>query len=64
MIAKSEGGGPVTALCLAPQGPIRGHYTVHYQTCKGWRSGHHGAVDNPPDWGAETRALYEAEDAA
>lgn len=62
MIAKSENGGPVQALCLADGGPLHGKYTVSRQTCTAWKSGHYGAVDDPPNYGEETRALYFAEE--
>lgn len=63
MIAKSEGGGPVQALCLA-EGSKRGQYTVSRQTCEAWKSGHYGAIDDPPNYGEETRALYAADERA
>jgi len=62
MIAKAEGGG-VMALCLADGGSRHGKYTTAGTTCEAWKSGHHGAVDDPPDYGAETRALYDDEEA-
>jgi hypothetical protein len=61
MVAQCRGGGPVEAMCLSNVGPLKGKYTTARQTCPDWESGHHGAVDDPPDYGAEVRALYEAE---
>ena len=59
MLAKSEGGGPVQAMCLASganEGPLRGQYTTERQTCESWASGHLGSVDSPgeepPDYDA------------
>jgi hypothetical protein len=61
MIARSYGG-PVEALCLSGDGPLAGHYVTPRMTCTAWKSGHHGAVDDPPDYGEATRALYAEED--
>ncbi len=61
MIAKAEGGGPVEALCLSDTGPNKGKYVSGRATCEAWASGHHGAVDDPPNYGEETRALYKRE---
>jgi hypothetical protein len=61
MIAQSIGGRPVEALCLAAGGPHAGKYTAGHVTCDSWKSGHLGAVDDPPDYGEATRAAYEAE---
>lgn len=61
MIARSHGGGPVEAMCLA-DGPQSGKYVSDRQTCVAWKSGHLGAVDDPPNYGEETRAAYEAEE--
>ena len=61
MIAKSDGNG-VEAMCLNSTGPKSQKYTVARSTCDGWRSGHFGAVDEPPNYGEQTRALYAAED--
>lgn len=62
MIAQSIGGGPVQALCLADGGKLRGKYTSGRQSCDAWRSGHHGAVDDPPNYGEVSRAMYAAEE--
>ncbi len=62
MIAQAIGGGPVQAMCLAESGKYAGKYTVHYTRCDSWKSGHYGAVDDPPNYGEETRALYDAEE--
>jgi hypothetical protein len=63
MIARSIGGGPVQAMCLSG-GPLDGKDVCGHQTCSAWTSGHHGAIDEPPDYGAEVRALYAQEDGA
>jgi hypothetical protein len=39
--------GEVHALCLSPDGPVRGEYTAATQTCKAWASGHLGPIDEP-----------------
>jgi len=62
MIAQSRNGGDVEALCLAEEGPLAGKYVTARRTCSAWKSGHHGAVDDPPNYGAEVRPLYEAEE--
>ena len=62
MIAKCEGGGTIQALCLADGGPLHGRYTIARQTCPAWKSGHYGAVDDPPNYGAEVRPLYASEE--
>ncbi len=64
MLAKADGGGPVKAMCLADGGPLSGKYVSARQSCNSWKSGHHGAVDDPPNFGEETRAAYAAEEAA
>lgn len=61
MIAQAVGGRPVEAMCLSPDGPLKSTYTAGRQTCAGWKSGHHGAVDDPPNYGEEVRPLYERE---
>ena len=60
--AASDAGG-VQAMCLA-EGPRSGKYTVALQTCTAWKSGHYGAVDDPPDYGKENQRLYSEEEAA
>lgn len=64
MVAQSIGCGPVQALCLAAAGPLSGKYTTGRQTCAAWKSGHLGAVDDPPNYGEETRRAYAEEGAA
>jgi hypothetical protein len=64
MIAQCHGGGSVQALCLADGGPMSGKYTTSRVTCTAWKSGHFGAVDDPPNYGEETRAMYTGEDAS
>lgn len=49
MIAKSEGGGPVQAMCLAESGPHSGHYTTGRDSCASWKHGELGAIDAPAD---------------
>ena len=61
MIAQAIGGRPVEAMCLSPDGPLEGQYTAGSGACTGWASGHNGAVDDPPNYGEETRAMYERE---
>ena len=60
MIARSIDG-PIEAMCLG-EGPRKGKYTTERQTCDGWKSGHLGAVDEPPNYGEFVRAAYEAEE--
>lgn len=62
MIAQAMGGGPVEAMCLADGGPKQGQYTTERTTCSGWKPGHLGAVDDPPNYGKETQAAYVAEE--
>ena len=60
--SKAEEVGHVKYLCLSATGPLAGSYVAATQTCRGWASGHHGAIDAPPRYGEEARALYAAED--
>ena len=62
MLAMCDGGGPVKAMCLADGGPLSGKYVTAQRSCTAWKSGHYGAVDDPPNYGAEVRPLYEAEE--
>jgi len=62
MIAMADGGGPIKAMCLSTDGPRNGQFVTGHQTCTDWKSGHYGAVDDPPNYGAEVRPLYDAED--
>ena len=64
MIAQSISGGPIEALCLSAVGRYSGKYTTARKSCAAWKSGHHGAIDDPPNYGEETRALYAEEEAA
>lgn len=57
-------GGAVEAVCLSGTGPKAGQYTTGRTTCVAWRSGHHGAVDCPPNDGERSRAAYAADEAA
>lgn len=61
MIAQSCGGGPVKAMCLSGDGKFKGKYVSGRQTCDKWASGHHGAVDEPPNYSEESRKLYAEE---
>ena len=62
MIAKFDGGPGVEAMCLASSGPKGSQYTFGSDWCGSWRSGHHGAIDDPPNYGEKTQALYRAEE--
>lgn len=62
MIAQSIGGGPTEALCLSGDGELAGKYVSARQSCEAWKSGHLGAVDDPPNYGEFTRAAYAAEE--
>ena len=62
MLAEAVGGGPVKAMCLAEGGPRTGEYTTGMTTCSGWKENTFGAVDDPPNYGEETRALYTTEE--
>jgi len=64
MLAQCRGGGSVEAMCLVDDGAFSGKYVTARQRCDKWKSGHLGAVDDPPNYGEETRALYAEEDAA
>lgn len=57
MIAQVEGG-TLTALCLST-GPLAHRYTTTRQTCEAFAHNSVGAVDDPPNYGEETRAEYE-----
>jgi hypothetical protein len=61
MIARAWGDNPIEALCLAQSGPFKRQYVTGGRTCESWASGHHGAVDEPPDYGEQVRAMYAAE---
>lgn len=60
MIARCSGG-DVEAMCLG-RGTMGRRYTTARQTCDHWKSGHLGAVDDPPNYGEATRAAYAAEE--
>lgn len=64
MVAQAIGGRGVEALCLSGTGPKASKYTSARTTCDAWKSGHHGAIDDPPNYGEHVRPLYEAEDKA
>ena len=59
MIAQSIGGRAVEALCLSPDGPAKGKYMVATQTCPEFAYDTAGKVDDPPNYGEESRAAYE-----
>ena len=61
MIAKCEGGGSVEAMCLSNTSPLTGKYTHAGRSCEAWESGHHGAVDDPPNYGEWAREQYARE---
>jgi hypothetical protein len=61
MLAKVENG-VLRAMCLGAGGPKHSTYTGELETCDAWKSGHHGAIDEPPDFGQIARVHY-AEDA-
>ena len=62
MIAQVLGGRQLEALCLSESGPCAGKYVMARMTCPDWKSGHLGAVDEPPDYGEDVRAAYAAEE--
>lgn len=62
MCAQSIGCAPIEALCLAPDGLYQGKWVAERTTCDSWKSGHHGAVDGPPDYGRVARERYDAEE--
>ena len=62
MVARAIGGGPIEAMCLADSGPYSSKYTTWRVRCDSWKSGHHGAVDDPPNYGEITRLLYDEEE--
>lgn len=59
MIAMVQAG-DVVAMCLG-SGTMKGRYTTGQQTCDAFAKGKHGAVDEPPNYGEESRAAYERE---
>jgi hypothetical protein len=63
MVAYAFGGSPVHALCLS-DGTKAGMETTAQMSCEAWKSGHHGAVDSPPNYGEEARAAYEDDEVA
>lgn len=62
MVAQAIGGRPVEAMCLVPVGPKAAKYVAGQDTCEKWKSGHLGAVDDPPDYGEAVRAAYDREE--
>lgn len=62
MIAMATTRGGVEALCLAPSGPFSQNFTQERTSCASYKSGHHGAIDSPPNYGEEQEALYAAEE--
>lgn len=63
MAAQSIGCGTIEAVCLAPGGKHNGKFMGEAASCASWKSGHHGAVDAPPNYGERQQALYDAEEA-
>ena len=63
MIAFSEGCGPIKAMCLKPNRPsgVIKAYRRADESCEDWAKNSHGAVDEPPDYGATANEAYEAE---
>lgn len=49
MVAQCMGGGPVEALCLSRESPLKGKYTAGDRSCPAWKSGHLGPIDDPYD---------------
>lgn len=47
MLARSDGGRPIEAVCLKQSGQHSGNYMPGSTTCDDWASGHFGAVDDP-----------------
>ena len=45
MIAKSDGGGPVQAMCLNSKSENSSKYTCGWNKCAAWESGEYGAID-------------------
>ena len=62
MIAKFDGGPGIEAVCLNSRSTKNGRFTFEHDSCPAWRSGHHGAVDTPPNYGKATQALYAKEE--
>jgi len=68
MIARAGSGtdnprGETEALCLSASGPKASKYTVADFTCSSFAKNSHGAVDDPPNYGEESRAAYAADSA-
>jgi len=62
MVAMAVDERGVQAMCLADGGPEQSKYTTASQSCSGYKPRTYGAVDDPPNYGEETRPLYiEAE---
>jgi hypothetical protein len=62
MVAQSIGCGPIEALCLSPDSSWHSKYVRGTFLCVHWASDHHGKVDDPPNYGEQSRAAYEAEE--
>jgi hypothetical protein len=60
MVARAIGGRGVEALCLGT-GEHAGKYTAAHQTCAAFAYDTAGRVDDPPNYGEETRAVYAAQ---
>lgn len=57
MIAMVQAG-EVCAMCLG-SGTMRGRYTTARQVCDAYARNSAGAVDDPPNYGEESRAEYD-----
>lgn len=62
MVAQAINGNPLEALCLADGGPKQGEYTTGRFSCSGFKPNDFGAIDDPPNYGEESRAAYLAEE--
>jgi hypothetical protein len=48
--SNADTGGQLKALCLNPDSPKYSAYMAARESCEAWKSGHHGAIDEPgPD---------------
>lgn len=52
----------VQAMCLNPKSELKSTYTHGSRRCDEWKSGHLGAIDEPPHDGS-MQAAYDEEDA-
>lgn len=61
MCAQSIGCGPIEALCLG-EDKYNGKMVRENFYCNGWKSDHHGKVDDPPNYGEYSQEAYEKEE--